>query len=315
MKFSQSCQSFRLVVLIGSGCILMQFGVELNAQEVTYGDISPILATRCVMCHSGPAAPLGLHLDTLDGVIAGSQNGPVVESGDSSASELVARLKGLSLPQMPMTGPPFLSEEEIERFEQWIASGLKTGADGENAVAVEVTGVASSPDLSGPVTYQQVAVIFATRCAKCHTENGLMGPAPEGYRLTSYAATIWANERVRVVPGNPSASELVRRIRGQARPRMPFDGPPYLSETEIEAIEKWVAEGARDSTGQEAPMPTGKRLRLHGIVDEQWYLDDLPLIVTPSTRMDKNPGPGDYVRVRGRVREDGAVVADRIRRR
>jgi len=75
-------------------------------------------------------------------------------------------------------------------------------------------------------TYADVAPIFATRCAKCHAERGLMGPAPEGYRLNSYEATLSTVDRVRVVPGHPEASELVRRIRGQALPRMPFDGPP-----------------------------------------------------------------------------------------
>jgi len=65
-----------------------------------------------------------------------------------------------------------------------------------------------------PVTYQHVAPIFATRCAKCHTNNGQMGPAPEGYRLSSYVSTLSANDRARVVPGNAAASELVRRIRG-----------------------------------------------------------------------------------------------------
>lgn len=52
-----------------------------------------------------------------------------------------------------------------------------------------------------------------------------MGALPEGYLLSSYAATLASGERARVVPGNPVASELVRRIRGQARPRMPYDGP------------------------------------------------------------------------------------------
>jgi hypothetical protein len=39
---------------------------------VSYDAVAPILAERCVMCHSGPAAAAGLHLDTLQGVLAGS---------------------------------------------------------------------------------------------------------------------------------------------------------------------------------------------------------------------------------------------------
>ena len=55
----------------------------------------------------------------------------------------------------------------------------------------------------------------------------------------------FAHERARVVPGNPVASELVRRIRGQARPRMPYDGPPYLTDAEIDLIVAWIEQGAR----------------------------------------------------------------------
>jgi mono/diheme cytochrome c family protein len=293
----------------------MQFTFSISAAEVTYEDLSPILASRCVMCHSGPAAPRELRLDSLEGLLAGSQSGPIVKTGNPSGSELVLRLKGLSPPRMPMTGPPFLSDEETALFEQWISGGLQPGPDGENATPSVQSPALESIKTDGFTIYRDIAIIFATRCAKCHTQNGLMGPAPEGYLLTSYASTVSAADRLRIVPGNPLASELVRRIRGQARPRMPFDGPPYLTEAEILAIEKWVADGARDSAGNPAPTPTGHRLRLHGQLDDQWNLDGLPLNITNSTRIDKNSGPGDYVRIRGRIREDGKITAERVTRR
>jgi hypothetical protein len=216
---------------------------------------------------------------------------------------------------MPLTGPPYLPDEEISLIERWIEGGLQPGRDVGTATPMTAKAAADTPDNDGPVLYQRVAVIFATRCTKCHAEKGIMGPAPEGYQLTSYAATVSAADRARVVPGNPLASELVRRIRGQARPRMPFDGPPYLTETEMLVIEKWVTDGARDSAGDQATLPVGKRVRLHGQLHDQWQLDGLPLTITATTRMDKKPRPGDYVRVRGTIQRDGTVVAERIRRR
>ena len=306
---------WRVAWQFGLICILMQFAYPIDAVEVTYADLSPILASRCVMCHSGSAAALELHLDSLEGLLAGSRNGPILKTANPSSSELVLRLKGLSLPRMPMTGPPFLSGEEIALFERWISGGLLPGPDGKNATPAVAGPAVARGNGNGISIYSDIAAIFATRCAKCHTENGLMGAAPEGYLLTSYAATVSAADRLRIVPGIPSASELVRRIRGQARPRMPFDGPPYLTETEILSIEKWVADGARDSAGNPAQMPSGHRLRLHGQLDDQWSLDGLPLMINPSTRMHKNPRPGDYVRVRGRIRADGKVIAERITRR
>jgi mono/diheme cytochrome c family protein len=284
-----------------------------GGEDVTFADVAPILRERCVMCHQGPSAPLGLRLDSLDGVLVGSQRGPVVTAGDPPGSELILRLKGESQPRMPMTGPPFLSDQQIDLFERWVAGGLSAGT--AEAVAAPPRVPASGPASGEPVTYAHVAPIFATRCAKCHTEQGQMGPAPEGLRLTSYAQTLSADDRVRVVPGRPEASELVRRIRGQARPRMPFDGPPYLTEEEIRLIEDWVAQGARASDGTPAAVQTGSRVRLHGTLSDLWALDGLPLEVTGHTRIRKSPGPGDYVRVRGRLTADGGVVADRIRRR
>jgi mono/diheme cytochrome c family protein len=253
-------------------------------------------------------------LDSLDGVLQGSRNGPVVQAGDPAQSELIRRIKGLTQPRMPMTGPPYLSDEEIGRFEAWIETGLQPGDSGgrpEVAAPAEATETASA----GPVTYAQVAPIFARRCAKCHTDQGQMGPAPEGFRLTSYASTLSKADRVRVVPGNPAASELVRRIRGQARPRMPFDGPPFLTPNEVTLIEEWIADGARDSSGSTASAPTGAKVRLHGTLTGRWRLDDLTLSVTRDTRVDKAPRPGDYVEVRGKIRADGTLRVDRVRRR
>jgi hypothetical protein len=267
-----------------------------------------------VICHSGAAAPLDLRLDSLEGVLLGSRNGPVVQAGNPAQSELVRRIKGLTQPRMPMTGPPFLSEEEIGRFEAWIEGGLQPGdSDAPGGVAAPAKSL--EPTSAGPATYAQVAPIFARRCAKCHTDRGQMGPAPEGFRLTSYASTLSQTDRVRVVPGNPAASELVRRIRGQSRPRMPFDGPPFLTPNEVGLIEEWIAQGARDSNASPASVPIGAKVRLQGTLSEHWRLDDLSLTVTSDTRIEKAPRPGDYVEVRGSLRADGTLGVERIRRR
>lgn len=283
-----------------------------HAQRVSYDELAPILAARCVMCHTGAGAPLALRLDSLQGVLEGSKNGPVVKAADAQGSELIRRLKGLSQPRMPMTGPPYLSDAETQLFERWVASGLEAGSGASAASAAQ-----APPARPGPgeaVTYAHVAPIFATRCAKCHSANGLMGPAPEGYVLTSYEATLASADRARVVPGAAPASELVRRIRGQARPRMPFDGPPYLSDEDIALVAEWVNQGARSADGKRAALPTGAQVRLHGTLGAASRLDDLAL-APGSPRRDGNPGVGDYVEVRGRLGEDGSVVPLRIRRR
>ncbi len=280
---------------------------------VTHADLNPILQRHCVMCHAGESAASGLRLDTLDGLLAGGRNGPVVVAGRPEASELMRRLTGESAPRMPMTGPPFLPDDQIARFGQWIAAGLPPGD--RAAAPAEPAAPRRAPGPGEIVTYADVAPIFAMRCAKCHTDGGLTGPPPEGYRLTSHAETLAPFDRARVVPGNPGASELMRRVRGQALPRMPHDGPPWLDETEINLIERWIADGARDAEGQPTANPEGARVRLHGRLGPHRQLDGLELVLTGRTRIDNGPRPGDYVEVRGVVDAAGGIVVERLRKR
>jgi mono/diheme cytochrome c family protein len=232
----------------------------------------------------------------------------VIKPGDARASELAKRVRGESLPRMPLTGPPWLSAEQIASIERWIAAGAAEGATPAAAAAP-----ARERRPGDPLTYADVAPILIGRCAKCHTENGLKGAAPEGYLLNSYRATVSAVDRVRVVPGHPEASELVRRIRGQARPRMPFDGPPYLNEREIALVEQWIAQGARDERGKPASIPAGARVRLHGTLLGNGTLDGLKFD-SRGTR-ERRAAPGDYVELRGTIEGDGSVRAERVRGR
>lgn len=294
-------------------CLLLALlpATRANTDEPTYREIKPILQARCVLCHSGPQPPLGLRLDSLEHLLKGSQNGPIVRAGTPSSSKLINRLKGLSQPRMPMTGPPFLSEEEIALFERWITGGLKPGS------AERSTEVDSSPAVSpgSTVNYAHVEKLLVRRCVKCHSPSGLMGGPPEGYLLTSYAATLSHEDRARVVPGSADSSELVRRIRGQARPRMPYDGPPFLDDAEIALIVAWINQGARDAQGKPASLPTGAKVRLHGRLEANWRLDSLPLKVNAATRLEHSPRTGDYVQVRGRLASGGALIIERIRPR
>ena len=105
-------------------CAATQAPSQTSA-SVTYQDLAPTFSARCTLCHNGDFAPLGLHLTSYDEIMKGSTNGPVVISGNPAGSELIKRLKGQKLPQMPRNGPPFLTEEEITKFESWIAGGLK----------------------------------------------------------------------------------------------------------------------------------------------------------------------------------------------
>lgn len=281
-----------------------------GAAEPDFAAVAAILNARCVMCHSGEDAPLGLKLDSLQGLKAGSSNGAVAVPAAPAESELIRRLKGLSEPRMPLTGPPFLDDTEIALIESWIAAGMPEGASLPAEAAPS-----PRPGPGEPVLFADVAPIFLKRCVKCHTDDGLRGPPPQGLRLKTRDLILAGGERVVVVPGKPGASELVRRIRGQSLPRMPFDGPPYLDDEQIRLITDWIAQGAPDDEGNPASIPAGAPLRLEGTLTGIWELDGTELTMTPSSRIDKNPRVGNRVEVRGTVGPGGSVIVTRLRPR
>lgn len=295
--------------LLLPGAVFALASTARAADAPSYAELQPIFQQRCVVCHSGSGAAAGLALDTLDGLRKGAARGPVVVPGQPARSELVKRLNGQSLPRMPLTGPPWVETADIARIERWIAAGLPAGAPVEPARAP----VAPSPLPGQAVTWAHVAPIFATRCAKCHSPQGQMGPAPEGYAVNSYEAAVSANDRVRIVPGRPEASEVLRRIRGHARPRMPFDGPPWLDDAQTRLVERWIADGARDASGVPAPVRGGARIRLRGVMSSDGTLDGLAL--PAGGRRDKLPRPGEEMELRGWLLPDGRIEVERLRRR
>jgi mono/diheme cytochrome c family protein len=82
-------------------------------------DVLPIFERSCVKCHGGEKTEEGLVLKTYADVIAGSNNGTVIEPGDAEGSYLVQQVvRG----KMPKEGPR-LSPEEIQTISDWITAG------------------------------------------------------------------------------------------------------------------------------------------------------------------------------------------------
>lgn len=273
--------------------------------------ISSLLQERCAVCHSGTSAPLGLHLDSYSGVMAGSENGPVVVPGATEASPLYHRIIGETEPRMPLDGPPFLSEAEIKAIVDWIASGAPGPATEEPLVAVEFP----DPRADGRIVYAEVARVFGQACIKCHSDNGRLDAPPEGLRLDSYEAILAGGDRVVVLPGNAQASEIVRRIEGLASPRMPFDGPPWLSDEDSALIRDWIEGGALSDDGVKGRIPIGGRVRLRGVMTAPNEIDGAAFTLSGQTEIDEQPSVGSGAELRARVTEDGGLVAERLRER
>ncbi len=82
-------------------------------------DVLPIFTQICVKCHSGPNPPHSLVLTTYDDVMAGSENGNVIEPGDPASSLLI---KKITTGQMPKYSPHLLPGQ-IRTIVDWVSQG------------------------------------------------------------------------------------------------------------------------------------------------------------------------------------------------
>jgi uncharacterized membrane protein len=132
-------------------------------------------------------------------------------------------------------------------------------AAGAHATPRPETGEASSDPERGPdreallaslpadVSYtQNVEPVFRDHCYSCHS-----GATPEhDLNLSSFAGVLrgGAKRGPAVIPGHPDDSPIMKHVRGEYQPRMPKGELP-LSPDRVLLIEKWIAQGARESAG------------------------------------------------------------------
>jgi hypothetical protein len=90
-------------------------------------------------------------------------------------------------------------------------------------------------------------------CTSCHSDTGR---TPSGGLNLNHAVAYEqlvnrpVNEKAgatRVIPNDSASSYLLQKLMGAATitgRRMPFNGPPYLSDGQIQIIQRWIDTGA-----------------------------------------------------------------------
>ena len=86
--------------------------------------VHPILAAKCLTCHSAERRSGGLSLGSYADVLEGGRNGAAVRPGDAEGSLLILRMTGEVAPVMPV-GLPALSAGEIAVIRVWISEGAR----------------------------------------------------------------------------------------------------------------------------------------------------------------------------------------------
>lgn len=126
---------------------------------------------------------------------------------------------------------------------------------------------ASTASAQEPVDFgRDIQPILAKRCYACH------GPdtAEAGLRLNQRESALAKHESgaVTIVPKQPAASELVKRITStDDSDRMPPEGKP-LTPTEVELIRRWIEAGADWQEHWAFQKP--KALPIPAVADPKW---------------------------------------------
>lgn len=130
-------------------------------------------------------------------------------------------------------------------------AGSGEGLNEQGLPSTSSSGSSSSAADDGVTLAQLQQTIFGAICTNCHTGAN----APRGLRLdseeNSYAFLVnrSADEiptLMRVNPGNPDESYLIKKLEGAADivgARMPLGGP-FLSQEQIDQVRSWIANGA-----------------------------------------------------------------------
>lgn len=87
-------------------------------------EIAPLIARRCLSCHSGSEPKGRLDLSSREQAMAGGESGKVIEPGDPAKSKLWEHIDS---DEMPPKKP--LSAAEKARIKAWIAAGATWGTD------------------------------------------------------------------------------------------------------------------------------------------------------------------------------------------
>ncbi len=159
----------KISVLVASA-IMLTAADGAKADVDFANDVKPILESTCLRCH-GPAKAKGkLRLDTREGLMKGSENGPVVVAGKPKDSRLfgLASQPKSAEERMPPEGEP-LTKPQVETLRKWIEEGakwpdglvLKSSAAGANAAAP----VEAKDDPGLPITDAEKAAVDKLQAA------------------------------------------------------------------------------------------------------------------------------------------------------
>lgn len=100
-------------------------GTAAGGSTAAYSSVQAIFDANCVKCHGGASPKGNLALTSYDGLMAGGEDGKVVNPGDPAGNMIVRALRHQSgVKPMPMLSDA-LPESDIATIDEWIKAGAK----------------------------------------------------------------------------------------------------------------------------------------------------------------------------------------------
>jgi hypothetical protein len=223
--------------------------------EVSYSaDVAPIFAAKCNACHHPDNAvkvdltrPFHPELGIINrpNTWTRSSKPILVVPGDPDASALIWKVEQTELElkvdgdPMPWHIPP-LTAGELDSLRQWIVQGANDDDLYRNTIT-RIMGDGVSLGRRGG------------KCAYCHYPGAAYGPDLTDLFDPQRGSVNIASDfgGVRIVPGDPEASVLFTKVKGEPLP--PNLGRPMplhyerLTAEEQQILRDWISEGAKDN--------------------------------------------------------------------
>src|SRR6266487_989163 len=108
-----------------AGALMGNRGMAADATRVDFArDVQPIFIKRCYECHGPDKQKNDLRLDHKQDAFRGGKSGkPLLVSGQSSASELIARVTSQDPDEVMPSKGDRLTDEQIAALRAWIDQG------------------------------------------------------------------------------------------------------------------------------------------------------------------------------------------------
>jgi Planctomycete cytochrome C. len=107
-----------LLILLSAGAVSAQTPTGVDFFE---SRIRPIFTTSCAPCHTAKAHTAGLNLATPEGILHGSDSGPILQKDKPEESKILRAVSYLDRVKMPPTGK--LKDEQIADIAAWVKMG------------------------------------------------------------------------------------------------------------------------------------------------------------------------------------------------